>query len=100
MTKTVPRYVFAQLAEAILQAGAKRATKYLSEKLTVKATLHGKRMNRAEVSNRTMVVSVGRPNYAERQFIRQCKRAGEPFPIKRLQLKWAQPQPPKAKARR
>lgn len=37
----VPLAVFGHLADVILEDGAKKATKYLSPKLVVKATLHG-----------------------------------------------------------
>lgn len=32
------------------------------------------------------VVTFGRPSYKEREFIKQCKKVGESFPIKKLQL--------------
>jgi len=35
-----------------------------------------------------MVLTIGRPNYAEREFIKLCKKAGEPFPVKKMQLKF------------
>jgi hypothetical protein len=33
-----------------------------------------------------IVVTIGKPNYAERKFIELAKKAGEPFPIKKIQL--------------
>lgn len=33
------------------------------------------------------VVKIGQPNFLERKFIAMCKKAKEPFPIKRVQLK-------------
>lgn len=75
---------FGQLAEAVLDGGAKRATKYVSEKLTVKATYQGKR--RAGARQHALLFTIGKPNYAERQFIKKCKVAGEPFPVKKLQI--------------
>lgn len=82
------RKAFGQLAEAILEIGAKQATKYFSEKLTLKATRQGK----ADKRNRqtTILFTIGRPNYAEREFIKLAKKAGEPFPIKRVILKYDQ----------
>jgi len=35
----------------------------------------------------TLLVTIGKPNYLERKFVRECQKAGEPFPIKRIQLK-------------
>jgi hypothetical protein len=31
--------------------------------------------------------TIGIPNYL-REFIRKCKKAGEPFPVKKIQLKF------------
>ena len=73
------------LVEAV-HKGAKQATKYLSPKLTIKATRQGK-MRKGE-RQMTIVVTIGRPNYAEREFIRQAIKAGEPFPIRKSLLKY------------
>jgi len=79
----IPRNVFAALTEIVLEGGAKRATKYISEKLTVKATVRSKSKLHTE-----LVFTIGRPNYAEREFIKACKRAGESFPVKKVQIQW------------
>jgi len=39
--------------------------------LRVRATLHGKKVGR----DNTVHVTVGRPNYEEREFLRQCRKA-------------------------
>jgi hypothetical protein len=85
---SIPRYVFAQLAEIVLSDGAKKATKFISPREVVKATFQGRRnvgRNRA----RTILFTVGAPNYAERKFIRLCEKAGEKFPIRKYQIRWA-----------
>ena len=64
------------------QLNVKTATKYISDKLTVKATRRQKSR-----SQQQFIITIGRPNYAERQFIKRCKKAGEPFPVKNIQLK-------------
>ena len=80
---------FCGLAKAILEDGAIRAVKYCSPKLTVKAT---RRLTRKKIDKRNkhveILFTVGPPNFDERIFIRQAIKAGEPFPIKKLQLKW------------
>jgi len=76
------------VAGLVLDGGARRATKYLSEKLVVKATIHCRARRGA-----SLVLTVGRPNYAERQFIKACKAAGESFPVKKPQIQW--PKKPK-----
>lgn len=83
----------AQLARAVaqtvgmaLQNKAHRATKYISPTFVVRATqrrLRGKL--RKDVD---LVVTAGRPNFIDRQFIKRANKAGEPFPVKKIQLKF------------
>lgn len=74
------------VVNAILQ-GEKvvRATKYLSTKLVVRAvrTRYGGKI-RKDIE---ITLSVCPPNYVEREFIEDCRKAGEPFPVKKIQLK-------------
>jgi len=92
---------FSRVAAALLESGARKATLYLSPKLTVKASVpiyaprdkkgvrkypskvHDMRSSRVEI-----VFTAGSPNYEERLFIRQCVKAGEQFPVKKVQLKF------------
>ncbi len=85
--KVVPNAVYGQLAEALVNGGAKRATKYLSPSLVVKATRIGKLDLRD--SRQSFIVTVGAPNYAERLFVKDYKLTGEPFPVRKIQLKWS-----------
>jgi hypothetical protein len=81
--------VFSELAEHILVGGAYKATKYLSDKLTIKATRKRYKGRVYKSENVDIVFTVGKPNYLEREFIKVCKKVGEPFPIKKAQLKFA-----------
>lgn len=87
ITPTVPTPVISQVVEALLRAGAVRATKFLSEKEIVRAsrkTYDGKiKQDKVEV-----LLTLGRPNYREREFVKKLKKAGEPFPVKKVQLKF------------
>lgn len=87
---------FGRVAAALLNSGARKATMYLSPKLTLKASrpiykvngkypkaVEGKRASRADI-----VFTVGAPNFAEQFFIRQCLKGGVPFPVKKIQLKF------------
>jgi hypothetical protein len=58
---------------------ARRVTAYRSTRLVVKAT----RRHRVDRRSRReeFVVTIGPPNFRERAFIKQCQRAGEPFPV-------------------
>ena len=81
----------AKATNALLAAKAKTATLYVSEKQTVRIS---RRMfgtpGRRKFSPRTvdLVVTVGRPNHQAREFIRRARQAGEPFPVKRVQLQF------------
>ncbi len=90
------RLAFAQLAEAILEIGAKKATKYFSPREVLKATRQGKRNKRSKST--TILFTMGAPNYAERRFIKASTKAGERFPVKKLQLQFDKPPAKAAKA--
>lgn len=65
------------------------AAKFLSEKLVVRATrprYNGKLPSKG--SNLQVSLVIGRPNFAQKLFIKACKKAGEPFPVKKVQLKF------------
>ena len=72
----------------LIKLEAKRAMKYLSDKSVVTAmrrTYKGKILKKDNID---IVLKIGKPNYAEREFIKLCKKAKEPFPVKRIQLKY------------
>lgn len=62
--------------------GARMATKYLEPNLIVRVTRRGKN------NKREFVLTIGHPNARERNFIKKCKKVGEKFPIKKMQLKY------------
>ena len=86
-----------EVIQALVTSDARTATKYLSDKLVVRATrrLYGKTY-RPSKGQLEILLTEGRPNYRERDFIRRCKTAGEPFPVRKVQLKF----PPASKAKR
>lgn len=73
----------------------RRATKYLSPNMAVTATYRGKRDKRN--SRDVIVLKIGAPNYLERKFIKACAKAGEPFPVRKVQLRFARQTKPKGK---
>jgi hypothetical protein len=85
--------------QTVVTLGAHSATKFVSPKHVVKVTqrLAAGRLPR-KGSNLDFVVTVGSPNYADRLFIKKCLKAGEPFPVKKLQLKFPAKRKPTAKA--
>ena len=72
------------LATMLLTHKVRHAVKYLGHRLTVKATRQGTWTKRD--SRRTMLITVGQPNHRERRFIRACRQAKEPFPVKKIQV--------------
>mgnify|MGYP001605604686 CR=1 FL=1 len=80
---------YTALLIAVQRPGIFRATKYISPALVVKATRQrykGKLLTRS-ARQETILVTIGKPNWRERRFIRQCQQAEEPFPIRKIQLK-------------
>jgi hypothetical protein len=74
---------------ALLRAKARSATVYLSDKQTVRVSrrMYGRAGKRRFFTKAIdLVVTVGKPNYEARGFVRRAKRAGEPFPVARPQL--------------
>lgn len=71
----------------LLNPKAKQATKYLAKDEVVKAT----RQHPASRSERqiTFLLTIGKPNFLGRRFVKQCIKAGEPFPVKKVQIKLA-----------
>ena len=78
---------FGQVIEALLSNEAHQAVKYLSPYYVVQATRvsyrHG--FSKRSIDIR---ITAGRPNYLARRFIKACRKAGEPFPVKRVQLRF------------
>lgn len=78
----------ADIAQVVNLCGlceCRAATKYVSPDMVVKATERFKPNGRT--LHREFIVSVGKPNHSERQFIKNCQIVGEPFPVRKTQLK-------------
>lgn len=61
----------------------RKVVAYCSPTMTVKLTRQ--RLDR-RASRHTYLLTIGRPNYAERKFIKTLIKAKEPFPVKKIQL--------------
>lgn len=94
-TKTQPNYqVVGRVLEALIENKAHKATAYLSDKFVINMTC--KLYNGKLLLNKNhdeIILTLGRPNYEQREFIKQCKKVGESFPVKKIQLRF----PPKRK---
>lgn len=61
----------------------RRAVKYVSPKEIIRGT-RGKFFRKGD--NIEIILTIGKPNYLEREFIKDCIKAKEPFPVKKIQL--------------
>lgn len=75
------------LIGTLVAAKAIKATKYISDREIIRAT-RTKYGTRFSPGNLEVTITRGKPNYIEREFIKACKKAGEPFPVKKVQLKF------------
>lgn len=71
---------------ALTDPTVRKATCYLGPKETLKVTRQAPVRKRSRTE--TYIVTYGLPNYEERQFIKEAIAAGEPFPVKKLQIKF------------
>jgi len=75
-----------------------KATKYISPKLILRAvrkTYKAYKLGSRKGDNVEVHLTIGKPNYLEREFIKLCQKAHEPFPVKKVQLKFHNPKPRK-----
>jgi hypothetical protein len=84
------KYVEA-VVTALRDNNAYRATKYVSLTEVVRATrrrYHGKdgKLHVLKRENFEVSLTVGRPNFRERNYIKWCVVGKEPFPIKKIHL--------------
>lgn len=85
----IPMNAISGTIEALLRTGARSATKYLDQNTTVRVSRKiFKRGGKRRGTDETLLVTLGRPNYSARQFVKACKRAREPFPVRKIQLKF------------
>jgi hypothetical protein len=72
--------------------GVRVATVFISPRLTVRATMRRFKGRLSRDVRRDkgvdITLTIGRPNCEAREFITQARRAGEPFPIKKVRLQF------------
>lgn len=73
----------------------RKATQYLSDTLVVKLT--ARQRPGARERQLSYILTVGRPNYEEQAFLKSCKKAGEPVPVKKTQFKMAKKAPARSR---
>lgn len=77
------------VVEALLRSEAVKAVKYLAPNQVVRAV----RCKRIGVGiekrgNINISLTIGRPNYVEREYVALLQKAKEPFPVKKIQIKF------------
>ena len=78
--------IYGKLVDVLLKTKARRATKYLSPTEVVNLSRPVYRRGKHDIRDGTLIFTQGRPNYRQREFIRRFKKAGESFPIRKIQL--------------
>ena len=76
----------------------RRATYYAAVDTVVRLTCRHRFTKRAR--RHEFVLTVGEPNYTERKFITACKKAKEPFPVKKVQCQLWPVKRPKTKGKK
>lgn len=86
---------FHLVLDTLLATGASQALKYVSPTEVITATrltYRGAKARKFAAGRRLEVrLTVDRPNYLARRFVKACIKAGEPFPVMKIQLRY----PPK-----
>jgi hypothetical protein len=79
---------YLQVFKAVIEDKVIKATKYVSPNLVIRLTrrTYGKKINKQ--GNIEVSLTIGKPNFLEREFIKKCVKAKEPFPVKNVQLKF------------
>lgn len=88
--------VIGQVVATLMRENAHTATKILGDKSVVRAT---RKLLEGRIDHRyaaEVILTFGRPNFKTRQYIKDCRKAGEPFPIRQVWLQF----PPKKRKRK
>jgi len=64
----------------------KKATKFIDKNKVMRVVLHKDTFDKRNKIFK-VILTVGKPNYMERDFIKDCVKANEPFPVKQIQIK-------------
>lgn len=84
------RTMISGAAEAVVSAllvtnlNARKATTFLGPNLVIKLTRRFKVNKRDD--RQDFVLTIGAANYAERKFVKACRKAGNPLPVRTVRL--------------
>lgn len=74
-----------QVVHALISSGARTATKYVAPDMMIRATRRHRPKRRKKAIE--IVLTIGRPNHEARKFIARASKAGETFPVRKVQIK-------------
>lgn len=94
----VPMKTVSAVIEVLIRTEAVKTVKYLTPTQVVRA-VRRKRIGKGIVKQGNIQISltIGRPNYIEREAIAKCVKAGEVFPINKIRVKFYNPKKIKLK---
>lgn len=84
---------YQKVIETLINQNAYKATYYISPKEIIRAVRKRYKFGKNKKTlprkdhNIEIMLTIGRPNYTEREFIKLCQKAKEPFPVKKIQIK-------------
>ena len=94
-----PAIIGSVIAAVLDNPKVRTATKLMAPNVVVRASRYTRHDGRARRID--LRVTMGRPNYATRALIARMEEAGEPFPVRKIQLKhWPAKAPTKKSTRR
>lgn len=85
MTPILARHA-ARALVALNASPAKSASIFVAPDLVVRVTRPGRRKTHGRSRSHTVLVTTGKPNYRARAFVKACRAAKEPFPVKKIQF--------------
>ena len=80
--------VISPVVDLLVCSGARSATKFVSPKLVVRATIRRHRGRIPVKGPIQIILKIGRPNAREQKFVKQLLKAGVPFPAAKIRLSY------------
>lgn len=74
------------MERVLMDRNIRKATKFVAPDFIVRATRQCRQRKNSRWT--TVMLTFGKPNFRERAFVKACQKAGEPFPVRKVQLKF------------
>lgn len=89
----IPKKEIVQVVNDVIRFDALKAVKFIEPNFIVRATRRtfGGKVRNKRGENIEINLTIGKPNYLEREFVKLARKAKEPFPVKKVQLKLYSP---------